>query len=167
MFHRDPTLINKSLRWTTLGIEYDWNTKEYPREGRELPEELVELGSVICDALKLGEMRPDAAIVNYYPPKSSLSPHVDRSERTNAPLVSMSLGQSAVYLSGGKTLSEKPIPIWLRNGDILVMHGEQRLVYHAVPCIGAGEGETFESTNKPLEQYLNTSRVNITIRQVN
>ncbi|EFP08994.1 hypothetical protein CRE_22528 [Caenorhabditis remanei] len=41
----------------------------------------------------------------------------------------MSLGQSAVYLS------EPPIPLWLRNGDFLVMHGEQRLVYQAIPCI--------------------------------
>ncbi|KAF1763533.1 hypothetical protein GCK72_011799 [Caenorhabditis remanei] len=33
------------------------------------------------------------------------------------------------------TLSEPPIPLWLRNGDFLVMHGEQRLVYQAIPCI--------------------------------
>ncbi|KAJ1351301.1 hypothetical protein KIN20_007287 [Parelaphostrongylus tenuis] len=88
----------KSLRWTTLGVAYNWETKEYPRTGDDLPAELVHFAKVITRVLGLGTMDADAAIVNYYPPKSTLSPHVDRSERTDAPLVSLSLGQSAVYL---------------------------------------------------------------------
>ncbi|CAI5448413.1 unnamed protein product [Caenorhabditis angaria] len=162
-----------SLRWTTLGIEYDWNTKEYPADGKRVPEEFVSLAKLISGSLKLGEMRADATIVNFYPPKTALSPHVDKSERSNAPLISLSLGQTAVYLSGGLTLSEEPIPIWLRNGDILVMHAAQRLVYHAIPCVGVkSQATTFEKTEFPETKqetldYLNCSRVNITMRQVN
>lgn len=160
----------KSLRWTTLGIEYNWVTKEYPKTGSPLPEELRKLAEVVCRLLHLPEMSAaDATIVNYYPPKSTLSPHVDRSERSTKPLVSLSIGQPAVYLTGGRSLEEPPIPIWLRNGDVLVMHGEQRFVYHAVPCVAPNsQRESFvvpESTE--LEAYLNTSRVNLTIRQVN
>uniref|UniRef100_A0A1I7X724 Fe2OG dioxygenase domain-containing protein n=1 Tax=Heterorhabditis bacteriophora TaxID=37862 RepID=A0A1I7X724_HETBA len=124
-----------NLRWTTMGVMYDWNTKEYPLSGEPLPTELCELSKVVSTVLGLDKMMADAAIINYYPPKSTLSPHIDRSERTHAPLVSLSLGQSAVYLTGGVSLDDPVVPIWLRSGDILVMHGSQRLVYHAVPSI--------------------------------
>uniref|UniRef100_A0A1I7TQG1 Fe2OG dioxygenase domain-containing protein n=1 Tax=Caenorhabditis tropicalis TaxID=1561998 RepID=A0A1I7TQG1_9PELO len=166
----DPSLLQKSLRWTTLGVEYDWNTKQYPTNGRPVPEELYQLGNLISNSLKLGDMKPDATILNYYPPKSALSPHVDKSERSNAPLISMSLGQTAVYLSGALSLSEPPIPLWLRNGDFLIMHGEQRLVYHAIPCIGPKvEKMEFERDEETpmITDYLNCSRINFTIRQVN
>lgn len=166
----DPSLLEKALRWTTLGVEYDWNTKQYPANGRPIPDELYQLGNLISNSLKLGDMRPDATILNYYPPKSALSPHVDKSERSNAPLISMSLGQTAVYLSGSLTLSEPPIPIWLQNGDFLIMHGEQRLVYHAIPCIGPKiKNEHFErdDVDPMITDYLNSSRINFTIRQVN
>ncbi|CAJ0579534.1 unnamed protein product, partial [Mesorhabditis spiculigera] len=168
----------KSLRWTTLGVDYNWTTKEYPLEGRPLPIELKRLATIVCDAIGVGKMEADAAIVNYYPPKSTLSPHQDRSERdlTRA-LVSVSFGQSAVYLTGGTSLDDPILPIWLHSGDVLVMHADQRLVYHAVPCIvstrkfdGAtnkGKAEENVEEDKELLDYANTSRVNITIRQVN
>uniref|UniRef100_A0A0K0DER3 Fe2OG dioxygenase domain-containing protein n=1 Tax=Angiostrongylus cantonensis TaxID=6313 RepID=A0A0K0DER3_ANGCA len=155
----------KSLRWTTLGVAYNWETKEYPQTGDQLPAELVHFAKVITHVLGLGVMNADAAIVNYYPPKSTLSPHVDRSERTDAPLVSLSLGQSAVYLSGGKSLDDDVVPLWLRSGDVLVMHGAQRFVYHAVAAIVSDR--RFAIEDPLLEQFANSSRVNITIRQVN
>ncbi|KHJ81990.1 hypothetical protein OESDEN_18319 [Oesophagostomum dentatum] len=68
----------KSLRWTTLGVDYNWDTKEYPLTGDPLPQELVQFADVITRVLGLGPIYADATIVNYYPPKSTLSPHVDR-----------------------------------------------------------------------------------------
>ncbi|CAI2349857.1 unnamed protein product [Caenorhabditis sp. 36 PRJEB53466] len=79
---KEVPLLNKKLRWTTLGLEYDWNTKKYPLHGGKLPDELTELATLISLSLNLGQMRPDAAIINYYPPNSTLSPHVDRKVRT-------------------------------------------------------------------------------------
>ncbi|EFP09048.1 hypothetical protein CRE_22527 [Caenorhabditis remanei] len=61
-----PSLLTKALRWMTLGVEYDWNTKQYPPNGRAVPEELYQLGNLINISLKLGDMRPDATILNYY-----------------------------------------------------------------------------------------------------
>ncbi|KAK5978703.1 hypothetical protein GCK32_010321 [Trichostrongylus colubriformis] len=40
-------LAGKSLRWTTLGVAYNWDTKDYPLSGDALPEELVQLADVI------------------------------------------------------------------------------------------------------------------------
>lgn len=82
-----------------------------------------------------------------------------------APLVSLSLGQSAIYLTGGESLDDDVVPLWLRSGDVLVMHGAQRLVYHAVAAIHADR--RFTIADPVLEQFANTSRVNITVRQVN
>lgn len=79
----------------------------------------------------------------------------------------MSLGQTGVYLTGGTALSDPVDAILLRSGDILVMHAQQRLVYHAVPRII--KTHTF-STNSNIDpnviDYANNHRVNITIRQV-
>jgi alkylated DNA repair dioxygenase AlkB len=36
------------------------------------------------------------------------------------PLVSISIGQSAVYLSGTCDASKPAVPLWLRHGDVLV-----------------------------------------------
>uniref|UniRef100_A0A914S0X7 Alpha-ketoglutarate-dependent dioxygenase AlkB-like domain-containing protein n=1 Tax=Parascaris equorum TaxID=6256 RepID=A0A914S0X7_PAREQ len=72
------------LRWATLGYHYDWTTKIYPSSGltgmqcEPLPSELVTIADIISRALGIGPMQADAAIINYYPAKSTLSPHVDR-----------------------------------------------------------------------------------------
>lgn len=158
----------KKLRWATLGFHYDWDTKLYPTEGDPLPEELCMSADFISRILGLGPMYADAVIANYYPPKSTLAPHVDRSERLlTRPLISFSLGQSAIYLTGGTNLDDPVDAIFLHSGDILVMHADQRLVYHAVARIE--KTRVFESAagiSQEVVDYANINRVNITIRQV-
>lgn len=73
----------------------------------------------------------------------------------------------AVIKQGGETLEERPIAMYLRSGDCLIMSGQQRLVYHGVPKV---------LTDKPFQQtpsrchhvvnYLNANRINFTVRQV-
>lgn len=46
-----------------------------------------------------------------------------------------SFGQDAIFLIGGITKETKPSAIMLHSGDICVMSGQSRLVYHAVPRI--------------------------------
>ncbi|KAG5867078.1 hypothetical protein JTB14_034988 [Gonioctena quinquepunctata] len=129
----------------------------------------------------------EAAIVNYYQMNSTLSGHTDHSEKTlDAPLFSMSFGQSAIFLMGGQTLEEKPTPIFLKSGDILVMSKDSRLSYHAVPKIiqtGCRPWKLIEDPQcenvidpmpflidetiwKLFEDYLSHSRININVRQV-
>lgn len=67
------------LRWVTMGNDYNWSKKEYPEQPRQpLPSDITELGDFITRLLGLGEMKPDATIINFYPEKAYLSPHVDR-----------------------------------------------------------------------------------------
>ncbi|VIO92779.1 ALKBH protein, putative [Brugia malayi] len=157
----------RQLRWSTLGLHYDWATKIYPFEGELLPEELVSLSDVLSQALGIGPMYADAAIINFYSRKSTLAPHVDRSERSlSSPLISLSFGQTAIYLAGGTDLDDPVDAFYIRSGDVLVIYGPQRLIYHAVPRIL--QDTYFEDKDQPEEivKYANTNRINITLRQV-
>jgi len=86
------------------------------------------------------EYEPDAGIINFYQNSDTLMGHVDRSELSSTtPLVSISLGLSAVFLIGGLTRDTKPLPILLRSGDVIVMSGPHcRRAYHGVPRILEG-----------------------------
>jgi alkylated DNA repair protein alkB family protein 1 len=74
--------------------------------------------------------KPEAGIINYYHLNSTLSGHQDHSEENlNAPLFSVSYGNSALFLIGGTSKDVKPKAIGLRSGDVVVMSGESRLAY--------------------------------------
>lgn len=83
-------------------------------------------------------------------------------------MISVSLGQDAIYLTGGTSLEDPVDALLLQSGDVLIMHGEQRLVYHAVPRILVTR--KFVDNKKTIDpnvlNYVNRSRVNITLRQV-
>lgn len=49
--------------------------------------------------------------------------------------VSFSFGQDALFLLGGLTKATKPVCLSLHSGDVCIMYGDCRLVYHAVPRI--------------------------------
>uniref|UniRef100_A0A914VTG7 Fe2OG dioxygenase domain-containing protein n=1 Tax=Plectus sambesii TaxID=2011161 RepID=A0A914VTG7_9BILA len=158
------------LRWTTLGYHYDWLLKEYRDESRSpFPSDLDALSRTVAAAAGFDGFTPETAIVNYYPPKSTLSGHVDRAERDlDQPLLSFSFGQTAIYLSGGTSLDEEPTPMFLRSGDVLILYGDQRLVNHAVPRVFAERPFSDSAAFDPIVvNYANSNRVNITVRQVN
>ncbi|XP_074660269.1 nucleic acid dioxygenase ALKBH1-like [Tubulanus polymorphus] len=125
------------LRWTTLGYHYDWNTKLYYKDKfTPFPEDLGCLAKYITQSLGYEQFQAEAAIINYYHLDSTLSGHTDHSEYDlTAPLLSFSFGPTAIFLLGGKTKETKPIAMYCRSGDIIVMAGESRLAYHAVPKI--------------------------------
>lgn len=131
------------MRWSTLGIHYDWNLKIYNENVRgEFPEELQNLILAIANALDFKNYKSEAAIINFYHTGTTLAAHTDHSEICDAPLFSISFGQSAIFLIGGKDKEDDAIPILLSSGDVVIMSGESRFNYHAVPRI-------FESNNRP------------------
>lgn len=90
-----------------------------------------------------------------------------RSERElSPPLISLSFGQTAIYLAGGTCLDDPIDAFYIHSGDVLVIHGPQRLIYHGVPRIL--QNRKFDQQGQPgnIVQYANANRVNITIRQV-
>lgn len=149
-----------------------------------------DLTTFIANALGFSNFKSEAAIVNYYHLDSTLSGHTDHSEiNLEAPLFSFSLGQTAIFLIGGKTREEKPSAIFLKSGDVVVMSKESRLCYHGVPKILKTESKPWQLIDyvdknvpddykdvvnicrdekmwMPFEEYLSQSRININIRQV-
>ncbi|KAM4012933.1 LOW QUALITY PROTEIN: nucleic acid dioxygenase ALKBH1 [Anomaloglossus baeobatrachus] len=183
------TLLEK-LRWVTLGYQYDWDTKKYYKEQRSaFPVDLAELSRCVSLACGFPNFKAEAGILNYYHMDSSLGIHVDESELDHtSPLLSFSFGQSSIFLLGGLSRDAAPTPMMMHSGDIMVMSGASRLLYHAVPRIlrhpGGGvlppclsvppstedTSPLMEPCSPPdwevCEAYLRSSRINVTVRRV-
>ena len=66
--------------------------------------------------------------------------HQDRDERDfEQPIVPVSLGLPAIFLWGGRTRAARPRRIPLIHGDIVVWGGPDRLTFHRVNFLAAGE----------------------------
>ncbi|MEM7270224.1 MAG: alpha-ketoglutarate-dependent dioxygenase AlkB [Pseudomonadota bacterium] len=100
---------------------------------------------------------PDCCLINYYSEKAKMGLHRDADEEAyDAPVVSISLGDSARFRIGGLERSDPTQAIDLHSGDVLVMGGPARLAYHGVDRIRFGT-----STLLPKG-----GRINVTLRVV-
>ncbi|TFL07045.1 hypothetical protein BDV98DRAFT_519575 [Pterulicium gracile] len=189
------TSLIAKLRWANIGWYYHWGTKQYDFTRGKGPIN-QELESLCRNAVRtvnwetvfspleqeFTEWRdwdesyvPDAGIVNFYQTKDTLMAHVDRSEVcATSPLVSISLGNSAIFLIGGTTRDEEPTPIILHSGDVVIMAGPVcRRAYHGVPRILPGTLPNHlvidpddEEEWVPYHKYIANSRINVNVRQV-
>ena len=76
---------------------------------------------------------PDACLINRYLPGNKLSLHQDNDEQDRqAPIVSVSLGLSAVFQFGGATRSAPVKRLVLEHGDVVVWGRESRFYYHGI-----------------------------------
>mmetsp|Transcript_39885 Transcript_39885/g.105373 ORF Transcript_39885/g.105373 Transcript_39885/m.105373 type:complete len:178 (-) Transcript_39885:207-740(-) len=100
--------------------------------------------------------------------------HLDDAERCQTvPIVSISLGLDAIYLIGGRTKAQEPIPLLLRSGDVILQGGESRQFVHGVPRVIAGSLPTELSEFRfrgdavlaPVASWLDSHRININVRQ--
>jgi len=186
---RVQNLLMYKLRWISLGYHYDWSRREYvPGFRGVFPPLLSSLAKYLTQSLGLADLAPDSAIINYYHPGDTLSFHKDDLEwDLTKPLVSISLGLPAVLLVGGTDRLTPPTPLLLNCGDIVILSGTARTAYHAVPLVlkhynkmycdhGIDSHDSFSPEclgdvecsveSDMLVRYLECSRVNISIRQV-
>ena len=98
------------LRWVHLGYQFDYNVVSYrPEKYYGFPEDLGGLMQHIALAIGYPGYIPEAGIVNYYPLGTSMGGHTDHYELDLSwPLVSISFGQTAVFLIGGATRDVRP-----------------------------------------------------------
>jgi DNA alkylation damage repair protein AlkB len=157
-----------SVRMLCLGRH--WNARTYTYEdvrsdvdGLPAPGLPSDLAAVAARAAREAGFRltPDLCIVNWYGSSSRMGLHQDKDESresiaAGAPVVSLSIGDSARFLFGGLKRKEPVEKILLESGDVFVFGGESRLRYHGVTRIlpGTGPGDLgFEG------------RLNLTFRQ--
>ncbi|TQF02871.1 alpha-ketoglutarate-dependent dioxygenase AlkB [Kitasatospora acidiphila] len=99
---------------------------------------------------------PDVALVNHYGEGARMGLHQDLEERTDAPVVSLSLGDSCVFRLGNSSTRNRPwTDVELRSGDLLVFGGPARYAYHGVL-------RTLPGTADPVLGL--SGRLNITVR---
>jgi DNA oxidative demethylase len=83
--------------------------------------------------------------------------HQDRDEEDfAAPVVSISLGDTALFRIGGITRGGKTQSLKLSSGDVLVMGGESRLAFHGIDRVMTGTSTLLKSGG----------RINLTLRRV-
>jgi DNA alkylation damage repair protein AlkB len=162
----DPLSLIKKIRWSSLGIYYNWEVKAYQKEtDMGIPEVIknacLEISSKICG---IEGFSPQTAIINYYQKKDRIMSHVDRYEEDmTKPLISFSLGASAVFVVGGRKPDDAARTFLLEDGDVVVLLNESRYFYHGVPKILEENRGEYD----PLfEELIGSSRINISVRQI-
>ena len=80
--------------------------------------------------------QPDAAIVNLYTPDARLGLHQDGEEPSDAPVVTISLGDTATFRLAAPDRRTGPFTdVELHSGDLLVFGGPNRRIFHGVPRV--------------------------------
>ncbi|NJC23798.1 alkylated DNA repair protein (DNA oxidative demethylase) [Arthrobacter pigmenti] len=99
---------------------------------------------------------PDAALINFYDSTAKMGMHQDREEKSLAPVVSLSIGDSCLFRFGNTETRNKPwTDVRLESGDLFVFGGASRLAYHGVM-------KTYPGTAEPSLEL--NGRLNITLR---
>jgi DNA oxidative demethylase len=157
-----------SVRTVCLG--WHWQPYRYTRtaddvNGRRVapfPGWLAELGRRALVDAYLDEAAgdgyaPDTALINYYDGQARMGMHQDKDEKSSAPVVSLSIGDTCLFRVGNTQTRTKPYTdIELASGDLFVFGGPSRFVYHGVPKV-------HENTADPATG-LRGGRLNITLR---
>lgn len=98
---------------------------------------------------------PDTALINYYAAGARMGLHQDRDEADlSHPVLSLSLGDDALFRIGTATKGGPTVSHWLHSGDVVVLEGRARLAYHGIDRLRPG-------TSSLLAQG---GRINVTMR---
>ena len=152
----------------TVCLGWHWLPYRYSRTADDVdgapvapfPDWLRDLGR---DALAAaygdaGAYAPDAALINFYDDQARMGMHQDKEERADAPVVSLSIGDTCVFRFGNTETRGKPYTdVELRSGDLFVFGGPSRWAYHGVPKVLPGTAEPATG--------LATGRLNLTLRE--
>ena len=100
---------------------------------------------------------PDCCLINFDGEGTRMGLHQDRDEQDfSQPVLSISLGDEALFRMGNVERGGATRSVWLRSGDVVVMGGEARLRHHGIDRIRFG--------SSPL--LPNGGRINLTLRVV-
>jgi len=143
--------------WTSDSQQYQYSkidpqTNQY---WQPMPEVFYSLANKAAKFAGFDNFQPDACLINRYLIGDKLGSHQDKNEADfSQPIVSVSIGLSAVFQIFGKQRSGIATNYRLQDGDIAVWGNSARLAYHGVRTLAAD----------PLNHHL-TQRINITFRK--
>ncbi|WP_028350935.1 DNA oxidative demethylase AlkB [Bradyrhizobium murdochi] len=143
--------------WVTdrSGYRYDGIDPDSGQPWPEMPPSFRVIAEQAAAEAGFAGFASDACLINRYAPGARMSLHQDKDEQDfGAPIVSVSLGLSAVFLFGGPKRADKPKRYRLEHGDIVVWGGPSRLFFHGVAPLADGE-----------HALMGRQRINLTFRK--
>jgi alkylated DNA repair protein (DNA oxidative demethylase) len=143
------------LGWVSdeSGYRYQPTHPETGRPWPAIPPRLLEAFATIAP----GAPAPEACLINFYDSAARMGLHQDRDEEEfSAPVVSLSLGDAALFRVGGLERKAPTRSFRLASGDAMALGGVGRLAFHGVDRVIAGS-----STLLPQG-----GRINLTLRRV-
>lgn len=98
---------------------------------------------------------PDSCLINYYGEGARMGLHQDKDEADLSwPVVSVSLGDAALFRVGGLSRKDPTRSRWLSSGDVVALTGDARLAHHGIDRIRFASSELLPEGG----------RINITLR---
>lgn len=141
------------LGWVSdkTGYRYQANHPVTGKAWPAIPQSLLTLWDEIASA-----PQPECCLVNLYRAGAKMGLHQDRDETPTAPVVSISLGDDALFRIGGSQKKAASKSLRLQSGDVVMFGGPARLAFHGIDRIYPGT-----STLIP-----GGGRINLTLRRV-
>lgn len=172
---RRPMVGSGQMSVYVLSLGHLWQTNPYrlvrqvagvpvpavPRNYQQLAERVLATAAPLSADLGpwANDFRAEGALVNYYGPGATMGMHVDAEEPSSAPVISLSVGDTATFRMGNTETPNRPwVDLALLSGDVVVFGGPARRAYHGIPAVRPGTA--------PADCGLPEGRINITIRQV-
>lgn len=141
-----------SLGWVTDKAGYRYQEK-HPKgaDWPAIPDPILDIWRELAST----ERDPDCCLINYYGEGTRMGLHQDKDEADFSwPVLSISLGDDALFRIGNQTRGGKTESIWLNSGDVVIMGGPARLTYHGVDRIRFGSSKLLPKGG----------RINLTLR---
>jgi alkylated DNA repair protein (DNA oxidative demethylase) len=143
------------LGWVSDETGYRYQAT-HPETGKTWPA----IPEIVLKAwAELGGYRhpPQACLINYYAADARMGLHQDKDEADfDAPVVSLSLGDAALFRVGGNSRKDPTTSFRLATGDAMVLGGPSRLAFHGIDRI-------LPDTSRLLPEG---GRFNLTLRRV-
>lgn len=118
-----------------------------------IPQSVLELWRLLVGDARL----PECCLVNHYGEGARMGLHQDRDEADFSwPVLSVSLGDDALFRVGGLARGDRTGSVWLHSGDVVLMGGPARLCHHGVDRIRFGSSSLLAGGG----------RINLTLRVV-
>ena len=167
---RDAPLFSPETRWgkkmsvqMTSAGRYGWYSdrrgyryeRQHPR-GTPWPPIPAGVLAIWRDVTGL-DRDPDCCLVNFYRDAARMGLHQDRDEADFGwPVLSVSLGDDALFRIGNLERGGTTESVWLHSGDVAVLGGAARLLHHGIDRIRPGSSALLPGGG----------RINLTLRVV-
>lgn len=103
-----------------------------------LPAEFLQIHRYACQLAGIPFFMPDACLINRYEIGLAMGRHQDKDEKnTSWPIVSISLGLSAVFQIFSAQRTGPAQNVLLEDGDVVILSGLSRHFYHGIKPVKA------------------------------